>query len=55
MTPRELTSHLSGVHGIERAQVSRAEGYKRVKVLSEISVNAQAGMGGRYSSKRARK
>jgi len=55
MTPPELASHLSNVHGIERSQLSRKEARKEARALSEKSVNVQEGLERAKSSKRAKK
>jgi hypothetical protein len=51
MTPKELANHLSIVHVVERAEVSRVEARKNRKILSERSENVQGGAEGGPSKK----
>ncbi|CZR64491.1 uncharacterized protein PAC_14389 [Phialocephala subalpina] len=52
MTLTELTSHLSHVHSIQKAKVSREERHKNAIVLSERSVNIQTAIGEGKPSKK---
>jgi hypothetical protein len=58
MLPRELANHMSSVHGITMPTTTRKEqreAQKKVRALSERSVNVQGGLGSGKPSKRMKK